>query len=644
MIPRTVAPAEEGAANRPSPPQPRRLRARALVLGALLIPPLQYWQLQLELRRYSFPTWAAPFYHVLFVLFVVALANLAVKRRRPQLALTGAELATVYVMLSVAGAIFAIDCMAVLVALMAHPTRFPSAANDLLPRWLVVQDADALKGYFLGSSTLYRAAHLRAWIGPLTAWSMCLLVLMAVLLGLSALFQRQWIERERLSYPIVQLPLGLAADTATFLRQPGLWLGFGVAAAITLVNGLHDWVPAVPVLPVKRQELSQYLVDPPWNAIGWTAWSMYPFAIGLSFFMPLELSFSIWVFFLLGKAQLVAAAALGLGKETQLPYLHQQAMGAYLAIFAVLLWMGRAHFRELSRAFHGGPATGETRVWRWILAGIGAGVLCLLAFAMAAGLSPLLALGFFALYFALSLMVARIRAELGFPVHDVDWSALHHTVVDVAGTRALSARSLAGLTLFYWTDRHFTGHPMPHQLEGFKMARSNGMLPGAMAVAVLIATVVAIVSGFWLYLDRYYALGAATAHWNGWTVKLGQEAFRALESGLRSPAAADPGAQAALSVGFGVALALSVLRLRLGVLPLHPLAYAVAPSWGMNNLWSCVFLAWLIKSCLLRYAALKGYRRAAPFFLGLVLGEFVCGAAWTLIGVLLGVPTYDFWP
>ena len=43
-------------------------------------------------------------------------------------------------------------------------------------------------------------------------------------------------------------------------------------------------------------------------------------------------------------------------------------------------------------------------------------------------------------------------------------------------------------------------------------------------------------------------------------------------------------------------------------------------------------------------SGLSGYRRAEPFFLGLILGEFVVGAAWTLVGIGLHKPTYDFWP
>ena len=37
-------------------------------------------------------------------------------------------------------------------------------------------------------------------------------------------------------------------------------------------------------------------------------------------------------------------------------------------------------------------------------------------------------------------------------------------------------------------------------------------------------------------------------------------------------------------------------------------------------------------------------RKALPFFFGLILGEITVGAMWTIIGIVLGIPTYDFWP
>jgi hypothetical protein len=330
-----------------------------------------------------------------------------------------------------------------------------------------------------------------------------------------------------------------------------------------------------------------------------------------------------------------------------------------LAVLVVGLWTGRAHFREVFRAAFprtitpprqqragrdAPPLPTEAQAYRWAFFGALGGMVFLLAFVVRAGMSLGVALAFFGLYFAIVVMITRIRAELGFPVHDLAWAGPHHTLVAVAGTPALGARNLTMFALLYWLVRRFTSHPMPHQLEGFKLAERTGTAPQSVVVAVLLAAVVGILGGWWLYLDRYYAVGAESAHWNGWTVWLGREAFNTLDNWLKVPTEAEPGATAALGFGFGFALILSALRLRLPHFPFHPLAYAVAPSWGMANLWSCVFLAWLAKAFLLRYAGLKGYRRAGPFFLGLILGEFVCGAAWTLVGLGLHLPSYDFWP
>ncbi|MGB9597747.1 MAG: DUF6784 domain-containing protein [Candidatus Poribacteria bacterium] len=45
----------------------------------------------------------------------------------------------------------------------------------------------------------------------------------------------------------------------------------------------------------------------------------------------------------------------------------------------------------------------------------------------------------------------------------------------------------------------------------------------------------------------------------------------------------------------------------------------------------------------LKYGGLKAFRNAIPFFLGLILGEFVVGSLWTIIGVIFGIQTYAFW-
>ena len=62
----------------------------------------------------------------------------------------------------------------------------------------------------------------------------------------------------------------------------------------------------------------------------------------------------------------------------------------------------------------------------------------------------------------------------------------------------------------------------------------------------------------------------------------------------------------------------------------------------MGWYWFSIFVSWLLKWILFRMGGLKVYRKAMPFFTGLVLGEFMVGAIWTLIGIALERPMYRF--
>jgi hypothetical protein len=63
----------------------------------------------------------------------------------------------------------------------------------------------------------------------------------------------------------------------------------------------------------------------------------------------------------------------------------------------------------------------------------------------------------------------------------------------------------------------------------------------------------------------------------------------------------------------------------------------------MNCLWLPIFIAWLVKTVILRYFGFKAFEHAIPFALGLVLGEFLVGSLWTIIGIVLQINTYSFW-
>ena len=62
----------------------------------------------------------------------------------------------------------------------------------------------------------------------------------------------------------------------------------------------------------------------------------------------------------------------------------------------------------------------------------------------------------------------------------------------------------------------------------------------------------------------------------------------------------------------------------------------------MNPFWFSIFLSSIIKRVILRHGDLKAHRKAIPLFMGLILGEFVVGSIWSILGIIVGQPMYRF--
>ena len=50
-----------------------------------------------------------------------------------------------------------------------------------------------------------------------------------------------------------------------------------------------------------------------------------------------------------------------------------------------------------------------------------------------------------------------------------------------------------------------------------------------------------------------------------------------------------------------------------------------------------VFLAWLIKTVILKYGGPVLFRHAKPFFFGLILGQFTVAGLWLIIDYFTGM-------
>jgi hypothetical protein len=115
---------------------------------------------------------------------------------------------------------------------MGYPARFATPTNGwdrlfegALPRWLMVNDQAALKGFYEGNSSLYRWEHISAWLVPSLYWMLFAGALFVSFLCLAVLLRQQWVESERLTFPIVQLPMAIAESPKAFFSDKLVWVG-----------------------------------------------------------------------------------------------------------------------------------------------------------------------------------------------------------------------------------------------------------------------------------------------------------------------------------------------------------------------------------------------------------------------------------
>ena len=341
---------------------------RAIIIAIMIMPLNAYWIIQMEVVWWGFPTIVSLFFNVVFIILLIAVANLLLRKYLPKKALSRGELLTIYVMLCVATALSGYDMMQCLVSLIGTPIWYATPENEwhelferYLPDWLVIKDKEVLTGYFEGDTTLYTAEYLKGWALPILSWVGFIVVLILVMLCISIIVRKQWIDNEKLAYPIVQLPHEIIrSDGAdSIFKNKLLWAVICLAGCIDLLNGFHHLYPVIPNIPVKLHSIGHLFAQKPWNAMGSLHVSFYPFAIGLAFLMPLDLAFSMWFFHLFWKGQRVFGSIMGWQSASAFPYPTQQLGGVCIGLLVFALWAGRSYFWGLIKRISTKNISGE---------------------------------------------------------------------------------------------------------------------------------------------------------------------------------------------------------------------------------------------------------------------------------------------
>ncbi len=593
----------------------------------------------------------------LFTVLVVVV-NQALRRIRRSFALRQQELLVVWAMLVCGSGLASSGLMRYLGPVPLAPFYFAEANGwtawaSHIPAWMVPSTdggSSVIKWFFEGLPQS-ESIPWGPWVHVFLWWGLLFAMLVGLSVCICTIARRQWVDRERLTFPLVHIPIEMSRDPEkgtlnSFLRNRLMWLGCLLTVTIHGLNGLHSYYFSIPSVPL-QWEFPNAFPNLPWSALGFGGLDVFLSVIGIMFLVPTEVSFSVWFFFVAFRLLRVARAAFGMeGLEGAVPN-HEAALsiGGFAAWGVWMLWAARAHLASIWRGTTGASGNGADAVepipLRYAVLGAMVCFLGVVLWTSAAGAGPALSLMLWSGVVLILLVLTRIVAESGLLFVQTPFVPTD-AISAFPGMRAFDASNLGPAMM---TQTVFISDPreslMPSLMNSLRLKGNRGGRD--LLVGILLAVAVGYGVSFVSFVATSYRYGGLNLD-NWANVRAPKLYYDQIAVYAQSTKGLRP--EVLLNVGIGGALTALMLFLRGSLVwwPLHPLGFLLAGTYAMSRIWFSVMVAWALKSVIVRYGGLRMFRVILPFFLGMVLGEALIGGFWVIVGMITGVGTPCFLP
>jgi hypothetical protein len=578
---------------------------------------------------------------------VCALANVPLVLAGRSLALNRAELIMVYGMLAMVSAVCTMGLTELILPTLTAIFYYASPENQwrekLFPhfpeRGILVDDGGGNALFYEGLSHPDQQIPYGAWAEPLLWWAVFLMALYVCMISIAVILRRQWMERERLSYPIAQAGLAMIRGEDEnhlvngFFKRPSVWLGMAIPFVAGSLRAISGYDPSVPTIDLR--------LPIPYMGTGHIDLAL----TGFAYLIDTRISGSLWVFYLLGRAQKSLLATAGIKSDqvhfhgvSDAPLVGYEGLGALLVLVAVVLWTAREHLRAVwLKALGRAPDVDdrdEILSYRGAVIGALGGMAVMTGWLWIMGTPLWVSLFFVVLAMAIFIGITRIIAEAGLatlrpPVNAPDF------VVMGLGSSVVGATGVVNLSLAYIWASEVRAFAMATCTNALKLiedmdARSRRLVFVALVLALLIGTL----GSFWMIFHVAYRYGGANL--DGWFFKAGPAvAYDHAARNLEPAGVYWPGL-GFLFGGGGIMSLLYLARHRLPWWPLHPVGFPVAAVNLMSFTIASVFVAWLIKIIVLRYGGVTLYHRTQGVFLGMIAGQMLTIGFWLIIDYFTG--------
>ncbi len=604
----------------------------------------------------------APFVLIFWITVFTALAGRVAGLRRW---LTGREVLVIWVMMVLVSGIAYTGLARTLFVNLSAPYHFATVGNQWetllhphMPDAWYPRSPEAVKAIYnglpggreMGWGAVLAEIPWGAWIMPLAAWGGFTLLCFGVILCLVNLMGRQWIHHERMNLPLLRVPQLMSGSLdegafGRFMTDRFLLAGLLVPVFLHLLNGLHFYFPAVPQIP------TLILAGPYFPKFGLFSGfhklkiHLYPAFIGFAFLASRQISLSFWLFFLAGGLLMgllpllgyaIPAAALGVtfGPTLSRPE-ETQMMGAYGVFFLFILWLARHHLAGVVRQALGRERPPAPRTeWfslRLSFWGAVAGIFGIVGWLCYFGMSPVASVLVVGAFFMVMVVASRVICQGG-----VAYFTLTAAPVDGLlflfgpGFFGPTGILLAGVVqkVLFLDLRESLMPSLFHASAVTQPVREKRRMAAAMVLALV--TGVAVSMTAMLALCYRYGIRELQLDWATRTVTTVYGNIAAL---IETPVT-----YGGWVLGFSVAGALVMALLLAGYhrfpwWPIHPIGYLMTYSSAMRILWFSFFAGWLCNALCMRYGGVVLFKRLRYFFAGLIIGDFLMGGVWAVVGL-----------
>ncbi|MBT3380235.1 MAG: hypothetical protein HN742_00800 [Lentisphaerae bacterium] len=598
----------------------------------------------------------------LFVLLVLVLGvNPLLRRIRPRWVLTRLQLVIVLGMVLVASVLpgqgllrllpYALGSTCVQVSGSQQLAEVYAAADlppTLFPEPLGHGQAVPASDRLLGELLPGESIPWGVWLKPLLAWGVFLGFFGLMMVSMSMIVLPQWRHNERLSFPLIEVHNSLI-DTpepgrffpALFRSRP-FWIGAGVVFLLYVLYGLNQYFPErVPAIPLSW-DLRQCFTEEPLNYLPSNIYRsrIYFLFVAIAFFMPTRIGFSIWF------TTLAYGGYVMVGRAYVPPFhygtISDHRSGAMLVLTVVILWLGRARWAQIGRSLVRVPASvGDRRDRKAALLFL-AGISGMVAWFLWSGAQLRWALLFVVTGFMVCLVITRLVAETGIPfmrIYDCD-PVIFMSMVPVA---AVSPGSLflAGVALvFFQIGSRVNGMTMATHSLALDEEEGNTGRQTRFALLLVVVLLIGLAVCGAAHVGYSYNYSVTLDGEQSPISPWGAGGFNRSNSLMLSHSRGQlpqPLYSRPAHIAFGVALAggLQWACMAMPSWPLHPIGIIMVNTFYGNQAWAGIFLGWLLKVLLVRYGGSRLYRKAKPFFLGLIVGEVSAAVLWCIVPSIL---------